>query len=123
MTLLDTDVMIEVQRGRTEALAWLPGIEGDVALPAVVALELMMGSRDKGELASAGRFLKAFDVEQFEPGDGALALRLVEKYRLSTGLGLADFLIASQAINRGATLYSFNARHYGAISGLDVKPP
>jgi predicted nucleic acid-binding protein len=123
VTLLDTDVMIEIQRARPEALAWLPTISDNMALPAVVALELLMGSRDKAELDRAARFVATFDVEQFDPRDGHLAVQLVERYRLSTGLGLADFLVAAQALNRSATLYSFNSKHYQPIAGLDIQLP
>lgn len=34
-----------------------------------------------------------------------------------------DFLIAAQALNRNATLYTFNLKHFGAIPGLDARAP
>ena len=52
-----------------------------------------------------------------------MAYDLVVRHRLSTGLGLADFLIAAQALDRGATLYTFNLKHFRAIPGLNAQAP
>ena len=121
--LLDTDVLIDVQRARPEAAAWLASYAGPLALPAAVALELLMGARNKVELEANERFLNAFDVENFESADTSLARRLVASHRLTTGLGLGDFLIAAQAIHRGAILFTFNLKHFHAIPGLDARIP
>ncbi len=123
MHLLDSDVLIEVQRGRPGAAAWLQSLEGDVALPAVVALELLLGSRDKAELERARLFLAGFDVELLTPEDSELTETLVAGLGLSAGLGLPDYLIAAQAINRTATLFTFNSKHFQAIGGLDARVP
>lgn len=111
MTLPDSDVLIEVQRGRPKALDWLSQLPGSVALPTPVALELLMGSRNKEELEKPDRFLASFDVLPLTVTDGTLTRDLVVQYRLGTGLGLPDFLIAAQSINRSTTLCSFNLRH------------
>jgi predicted nucleic acid-binding protein len=123
MILLDSDLLIEVQRGQAKAALWLNGLMEPVALPAPVAWELMFGSRDKNELAKAQRFLSSFDVEPLTSADSTLVEQLIGQYRLSTGLSLPDYLIAAQALNRQATLYTFNLRHYQAISGLDARAP
>ena len=58
-----------------------------------------------------------------DAADSGLGLSLVKQHSLSTGLSLADFLIAAQALNRGAILYTFNLKHFGAIPGLDARAP
>ena len=121
--LLDADVLIDVQRALPAAATWLAGYANPLALPAAVALEMLMGARNKAELAANERFLRTFDVEPFEPSDTALALRLVVSHRLTTGLGLGDFLIAAQAINRGAVLFTSNLKHFRAIPDLDAQMP
>lgn len=75
------------------------------------------------ELKRSERFLKTFDVEALDDADSNRALQLILKYRLSTGLGLPDFLIAAQAINREAVLYTFNLKHFASIAELDARPP
>lgn len=123
MQLLDSDVLIEMQRARPGAANWLQTLKGSVSLPAPVAWELLIGSRDKVELRRAQDFLAGFDVEPLRAEDSELAERLIGVHCLSSGLGLPDYLIAAQAINRKAKLYKFNLKHFQAIAGLDVRLP
>lgn len=121
--LLDTDVLIEVERGRQKGLDWLQTVDGEIALPAVVALELLFGARNGVELDRTIRFLADFDVEELDAHDSSLVRKLVADHVLSSGLGLPDFMIAAQALNRQATLFTFNLKHYRAIPGLDAREP
>ena len=120
--LLDCDVLVEAQRGRPEAAVWLRNVT-DVALPAPVAWEMLFGSRDKQELTRSQRFLESFAVEPITPEDSDLAQKLIVAHVLKSGLSLPDFLIAAQALNRAATLYTFNRKHFSAIPKLDVREP
>jgi len=56
MLLLDSDVLIEVQRGRPNAKEWLLNLQDPIALPAAVAWEMLYGSRNKQELRKSERF-------------------------------------------------------------------
>lgn len=124
LMLFDTDVLIDVTRGGVPAYAFLKSL-GPVRLmvPGAVAMEFLIGSRDKGELRRAQKALLAFDVVFADAADNRLALELVERHCLLSGLSFADFLIAAQALNRNATLYAFNLRHFGAVPGLDARAP
>jgi len=121
--LLDTDVFVEVQRGQPNALHWLNTFTPPLTLPAILALELLIGSRNSIELRRSEKFLAGFDVEPLGPQDSNLAQSLVAQYRLQTGLSLGDFLIAAQALNRGAVLLTFNAKHFKAIPNLNSQEP
>jgi len=123
MILLDTDVMVEVQRGRPGAAAWLRTLDGPIALPAPVAWEMLVGARDRVELERTRRFLSAFDVEDVEETDSRRATQLISEHCLASGLSLPDYIIAAQCLNRGATLYTFNLRHYQPVSGLHAAIP
>ena len=123
MILLDSDILIEVERGRQKGLDWLRTIDGAIALPAVVALELLFGARNRAELDRTRRFLAGFDVEELDGNDSSLVRELVGEHVLSSGLGLPDFMIAAQALNRKATLFTFNLKHYRSIPGLDAREP
>ena len=124
MNLLDSDVLIEIQRASENARSWISSVKNEpVALPAAVAVEFLIGSRNRAELINARSYLDRFDVQWLTEPDSRLALQLVGEYRLTTGLGFADFHIAAQAINRQATLYTFNLKHFGAINGLDARSP
>ena len=121
--LLDTDLMVEIQRSNPSALQWLNEYEGTLSLPSVVAFELLLGSRNRSEMERNERFIQTFDVDSFGDADDMTTRLLILKYRLSTGLGLPDFMIAAQAINRKAILYTFNLKHFGTISELDARSP
>ncbi|HLK16075.1 MAG TPA: type II toxin-antitoxin system VapC family toxin [Fimbriimonadaceae bacterium] len=123
MQLLDTDVLVEIQRAQPLATIWLQSLTGELAIPYVVAWEMLFGSRDKSELARSRRFLAKFTVTHLTTKDSKLAGSLIESYRLSTGLGLPDFLVAAQTLNRRATLFTFNLKHFASIDGLVAKAP
>jgi predicted nucleic acid-binding protein len=123
LILLDTDVMVEVQRGRAGPAAWLSTLQDHVALPAPVAWELLVGARDRAELQRTRRFLATFDVEDVDSTDSERATQLITEHCLSSGLSLPDYIIAAQCMNRGATLYTFNLRHYRPVPGLSAAVP
>ena len=123
MQLLDTDVLVEIQRAQPLASEWLRSLKGEIAIPSVVAWEMLFGSRDKAELDRSQRFLDGFAVTHLTPKDSKLAGRLIATYTLSTGLGLPDILVAAQTLNRRTTLFTFNLKHFAAITSLDAKAP
>ena len=124
MILLDTDVLIDIQRGHPSAVAWI-GSQGlsDFKVSGAAAMELLAGSRNSLEHTRSANFLDRLPIEWLCERDNRLALELVRTYRLSTGLGFADFLIAAQALNNEATLFTFNVKHFGSIPRLDVIAP
>jgi predicted nucleic acid-binding protein len=124
VTLVDADVLIELQRKSPQAIAWAESARNiDVNVPGIAALELVIGSRDKNERDRASRFVGQLRVLWMNEADHLKAYELAEMYGLSTGLGLGDLLIAAQALNRNAVLLTFNLRHFGAVSGLKVVAP
>lgn len=120
MNLVDSDVLIEIQRATPESVTWLKSFEGELALPAAVAWELLMGSRNANELKRSQDFLSTFRVEELDSGDSALARSLIIGHSLSAGLSIPDYLITAQALNRSATLLTFNLRHFSVIPGLNA---
>ena len=124
MTLVDTDVLVDCLRGTAPAKAWLERVARDsVAIPAVVAMELVMGCQDGGDLKRVQRFLGSFAIVWPEASEFAAAYDLLVAHRLSSGLNIPDCLIAATALTREARLYTFNVKHFRAVSGLDVQQP
>ena len=106
MILLDTDILIEIQRRRPIALEWVKSLETvESALPAAVAFEMLVGAENKRHLDQASALVDGFRVEAFTPYDSGRTLQLIRRYVLSTGLSLGDFMIAVQALNRRAPLF------------------
>ena len=123
LILLDTDVLIQVTRRDPVAEAWFSQFPSGPPVPGIAVVELVIGSRNGVEMKRAREFVATLDVRWHTPDDNALAYDLVLKHKLSTGLGFADYLIAAQALNLNATLYTFNLKHFGAIPHLDAQAP
>lgn len=124
MNLLDTDVLVDCLRGSTAAQGWLKELgKQSFAVPAVAAMELVMGCRDRADLERVQRFLATFDVVWPEASEFAAAYQLLLAHRLSSGLNIPDCLIAATALTRGARLSTFNLKHFRAVPGWDVASP
>ena len=124
MVFLDTDVLIECLRGVSQAKAWLKKEESrSFQIPGVVAMELVLGARDKVDLERIQRFLGSFTIIWPESAEFARAYQLLAKHRLVAGISIPDCLIAAMSVARSTRLYTFNLKHFQIISGLDVQAP
>ena len=124
VTLVDADVLIELQRKSPQAIQWAEASRHlDLNVPGIAAIELVIGSRDRKERERSSRFIAQLSVAWMNEADHMKAYELADMYGLSTGLGLGDLLIAAQAMNRDAVLLTFNLKHFGAISGLKAITP
>jgi len=124
MNLVDTDVLVDCLRGTVSAEAWLKGrAQPAFAVPAVVAMELVMGCRDRADLEGIQRFLETFEVIWPEASEFAAAYGLLLTHRLSSGLDIPDCLVAATALARNARLYTFNLKHFQVVPGLNAERP
>ena len=124
MIFVDTDVLIDCLRWTVPAQAWLSRVtDQPLHVPGVVAMELVFGCRDQSDITQVQKFLSAFTIVWPDTSEFALAYDLLIANRLTSGLSIPDYLIASIAIARGAPLYTFNHKHFRVISGLDVQQP
>ncbi len=123
MILLDTDVLIEIQRGRPPALAWLSGLTELPAVPGFVAMELIQGAQNSQQVRDALKLVAPLPIVWPTEADCARALSDFAALHLTQGLGLLDSLIAACALGRSATLCTFNTKHYRAIEGLAIQEP
>jgi predicted nucleic acid-binding protein len=69
-------------------------------------------------------FVPAIEWFQTLPAEEtSLALELLYQYHLQYRIGIMDALIAACVRTRGATLCTFNTRHYAAIPDLKLESP
>ena len=124
VVLIDTDVLIDVARGDVQANSILQVLleESSPAISVVSQMELVVGCRDKRELAELDRFIKPFQVFSISQQVSESALLLLRQYRLSHGLLIPDAVIAATAINRNADLLSKNQRDFRFIPDLHLLP-
>ena len=123
MELVDTDVLIDVQRGHPPAVVWFAGL---ATLPAVTGLRRHgtdSGRTKASEVRQAMRLVSPFQVVWPTESDCTRAPLDFETYHLSHGLGLLDALIAACAVGLSATLNTFNSKHYRTVPGLNFAQP
>ncbi len=125
--LLDTNACIAVINGHParvrERLKAAMDLGETAALSTITLFELWYGVAKSARVdANAERlavFLAPLDTVPFEDEDaraaGTIRARLE---REGTPIGAYDLLIAGQALQRGATLVTANAREFARVSGL-----
>lgn len=120
--LIDSDVLIWLTRGHLQAAQRLHQID-PWRVSVVTYIELAQGCRDKVELARLKKGLAARHTEivPVTPAISQRAAELIDALALSHGMRLADALIASTAIELGATLLTANVKHFGAVEGLNIE--
>lgn len=123
MVLLDTDVLIDVQRGHAPALAWFESLRELPSVPGLVLMELIQDAQNSRQVREALKMVGPLPVVWPSEADCVRALSDFTAYHLSHSLGLLDSLIAACAIGRSATLCTFNQKHYRVVPGLVTDQP
>lgn len=123
MLLLDSDVLIDVQRGYAPAVAWFSELEELPSVPGFVVMELIQDASNSQRVRQTLKLVAPLPIVWPSEADCARALADFTAHHLSHRLGLLDSLIAACAIGRSATLCTFNAKHYRQVSGLMMSQP
>ena len=123
MLIVDTDILIDVQRGNPAALAWFSGLIELPSVPGFVVMELFQGCQNGRDVMLTKKLVSHLPVIWPTELECNRALTDFSKLYLSHRLGLLDALIANCAIGRNATLCSFNEKHYLALPGLILSAP
>src|SRR5205807_9837364 len=123
MLLLDSDVCIDLLRGYPPALAWFDSLSERPGLPGLAAMELMTGCRNSAEMRAVRKFIRRFHLYWPTEADCLEAFETYSKASLSHNLGLIDALVAACAVGLGATLCTFNTKHYQAVPDLRHQRP
>ncbi len=123
MDLVDTDVLIDIQRGHPPALAWFGGLTELPAVPGFVVMELVQNARNAREVRQALQLVAPLQVVWPSESQCARALSDFAVFHGSHGLGLLDALIGACAVGRSATLCTFNVKHYSVVPELILSQP
>lgn len=113
--LLDSDILIEVFRGRNAAIAdqWIALAQSNsvILISAVSFAEIGAGAKPS-EQSVIDRILAPLECAAVDEQTGRLAGELLRRYAPSHGLKIADALIAATALHRNAALWTRNRKHY-----------
>lgn len=122
--IIDSDILIDAMNGIVEAIDFLAERETEkIEISIVSAIELTIGCRNKDEKKELQKFLQKCIFSPITPTASQSAFQLIESYHLSHGLLLADALIAATVLERDATLYTKNTRHFQMIPRLAIIRP
>jgi len=113
--LVDSDVLIEVLRGRDSAVRgrWGKLTDSDalVAYSPVTAAEIWHRARE-AEYAALTRLFSALTCVPVDAETGRLAGEFLRRFHASHGLELGDALIAAAAALHEMPLWTRNRKHY-----------
>jgi len=84
--LIDSDVLIDISRGKQAAREYVDALTEGWAISQVSALELIVGARNKRELAHIDAFLSAYVIVPLRESTGKRAYELLKLYAKPHGL-------------------------------------
>lgn len=123
MILLDSDIFIDILRGHAPTEAWFAALPELPQAPGQVVLELLADRRDKQQVRQVQDLLTDLPIVWPSSAACQTVLDHYPDYRLRFNLEPVDALIAACALERQATLSTFNIKHYRLVPGLDVRLP
>ena len=119
VTLLDTNILIEVLKGNQSIIEKLiPGQQYGIS--AVCSMELIYGARDKAEVKKIEKALSQLRGYHITSTISKTALELMQKYSKSHGLAIPDALIAATAIIEELPLFTLNVKDFRYIDTLSL---
>jgi predicted nucleic acid-binding protein len=121
--VLDTDILIDIQRGHPPALAWFASLPDVPSVPGLLIMELIQDAQNAQQVRQVLRLVAPLPIIWPTEVDCNRALSDFLMYHLSHSLGLLDSLIAACAVGRSATLCTFNVKHYRIVPGLVTEQP
>ena len=74
-----------------------------------------MGALNKADLSAIKKNMNRFNILLINPEISQIAIQLIEQYKLSHNLAMADSLIAATSIHTGFKLFTFNVKDYTFI--------
>ncbi len=123
MRLVDTDVLIDIQRRYQPAVAWFASLDDVPGVPGFVVMELFQDAQDSQRIREVDLLVAPLEIVWPSASDCQRALTDFRTLHLSHGLGLLDALIGATALGHRASLVTFNVRHFRPITGLVTEQP
>ena len=118
--LLDTSILINFQQDHPHTVSQIDIIKEKLFVPRIAANEFIFGSRNKIEKSQNKRFIIQFPIIEINEEISKLSYTLIDQHCLSTGIGLADALIAATAIHLQIPLWTVDHKHLSRIKPLKL---
>lgn len=119
MYLVDTDVLINLSRGKLpkDLLKW----DRSESVSDVSYMEFAQGCRNRRELDLWIKVSRRFQMIPITESVSLRAKILMEQFALSHGLAMGDALIAATALSEGVPLLTGNKKHFHFVPGLKAR--
>ena len=129
--ILDTDVLIEGEKGNFDVVVWLVSYPNEpIEIAAITVAELWHGlERSRGAYRSARQryldtVLQTFPILPYTERTAYEHARIwAEAERSGKMIGFYDLIVAATALERGSQVATFNTRHFRQIPGLKTIEP
>ncbi|MDQ7016805.1 MAG: type II toxin-antitoxin system VapC family toxin [Gammaproteobacteria bacterium] len=123
MTLLDTNVLIELLKRNPQTQAQIRTLSQPPRISVLSIMELIHGAHNKQEVANIEHFLRVFETLQLSSAISATALTLMRRYAKSHTLEMNDSLIAATALEHRIPLLTYNNKDFRFIHALEMVAP
>ena len=124
--ICDTDVMIDYLNNNSKRhlntktlMESFIGTE-NVVLSAVTKMELIIGATHKKDMERINKSILRYTVAFINDQISQVAIQLLQDYKLSHGLAMADALIAATSIATGFPLFTYNLKDYKFINTINL---
>jgi predicted nucleic acid-binding protein len=108
---LDSDVLIDVSRGKQSAREYLDELPEGWAISRFSALELIVGARDNRDVTAIDAFLSAFVVVPLRESTGTRAYDLLKRYAIANRMRYRILFMLHQLQPRGQVFRPPTSRH------------
>jgi len=116
--LLDSNILIDYLRDKTEAVNYLEGLKKTPYISSITVAELYAGIRNSKEKNILDQFIDAFQILTVDVLIAKLGGEYRQKYGKSHSVDLIDALIAATASAHHLPLASLNKKHFPMIKKL-----
>ena len=121
MILIDTNVLIEILKGKQKTIAQMENLDEAPALSSVSLMELYYGAFNKSEIKQIDKFASLFELIPISTAISFRATELVRDYSKNHNLDIPDSLIAATAQVNHCKLLTCNIKDFRFIRGLELE--
>lgn len=90
----------------------------NVIISSITKMELLFGATNKSDLNVINKKLSRFSIILINERINLTAISLIQEYKLSHGLAMADALIAATALETKLNLFTYNVKDFKFITDL-----
>lgn len=117
--LCDTNVIIEVLKGRQETIEEIERIGlGNLGISAITVMELYFGALNKRELNRIKNNLESLQIFHVDSDISEVAVDLREQYSKNFHLQIPDAIIAATSLVYEIELFTYNLKDFKFIKGI-----